>query len=183
MMEPHWGQSDPSLGEPRLEPLAPPSKTPVLWLIPIAIATLLVWGAFDFGRGGADGAAAFARIRHGADETARVFAALQLEQADLHRAALMYEQGKLRAGWLKVWDNRDQDGDVVAITGAGFSQTLALTHTPTFVPVLYVAGQTISLTGINDGAGGGVTVSVSLASGPLPLPPLAPGQTVQVPFP
>jgi hypothetical protein len=57
-----------------------------------------------------------------------------------------------------------------------------LRHTPTKILVPYIPGQPVFVTGEHDGMGGGVTVAVELSTGPLPLPPLAVGQTVALPI-
>ena len=106
---------------------------------------------------------------------------LALPQPEADRAVALIDEGRLAVGWITVWDNFDEDGDVVAITAGGFTQTVPLFHQPTTIAVPYLPGQPITVEGVRDG-GGGITAAIGLASGPLPLPPLAVGQSVQVPF-
>jgi hypothetical protein len=106
---------------------------------------------------------------------------LVLPQPEAARVVALIDEGRLAVGWITVWDNFDEDGDAVAITAGGFTQTIPLSHQPTTVAVPYLPGQPITIEGVRDG-GGGITAAIGLASGPLPLPPLAVGQTVQVPF-
>lgn len=94
----------------------------------------------------------------------------------------LVEHGERMLGWLALWDNFDEDGDVVSVTAAGFTQIVPLRHMPTKILVPYVPGQAVFVTGEHDGMGGGVTVAVELSTGPLPLPPLAVGQTVALPI-
>jgi hypothetical protein len=68
------------------------------------------------------------------------------------------------------------------VTAAGFTQQVPLFHAPTRILVPYIPGQPVFVTGERDGRGGGVTVAVELSTGPLPLPPLAVGQTVALPL-
>ena len=49
------------------------------------------------------------------------------------------------------------------------------------IVVPYIPGHPVLITGERDG-GGGITVAVELSTGPLPLPPLAVGQTVALPI-
>jgi hypothetical protein len=94
----------------------------------------------------------------------------------------LVERGERTLGWLALWDNFDEDGDVASVTAAGFTQIVPLRHTPTKILVPYIPGQPVFVTGEHDGMGGGVTVAVELSTGPLPLPPLAVGQTVALPI-
>lgn len=107
---------------------------------------------------------------------------LRLPRADAERVIVQAENGARALGWLSLWDNFDEDGDVVSVSAAGVTQTVELRHLPTRILVPYVPGQPVYLTGERDGMGGGVTVAVELSTGPLPLPPLAVGQTVALPL-
>jgi hypothetical protein len=110
-----------------------------------------------------------------------LMAALRLPSSKAAQLVAMVESGERALGWLTLWDNFDQDGDVVSVTAAGFRQVVPLTHAPTRVLIPYVPGQPVYVTGERDG-GGGITVAVELSSGPLPLPPLAVGQTIALPI-
>jgi hypothetical protein len=107
--------------------------------------------------------------------------ALRLPAAQAAQLVALVESGERSLGWLTLWDNFDQDGDVVSVTAAGFSQTVPLMHAPTRIVIAYIPGQPVYVTGERDG-GGGITVAVELSTGPLPLPPLAVGQTVALPI-
>jgi hypothetical protein len=107
---------------------------------------------------------------------------LHLPRADAERVIAQAQNGDRALGWLTLWDNFDEDGDVVAVSAAGVTQTVELRHAPTRILVPYIPGQPVYLTGEKDGMGGGVTVAVELSTGPLPLPPLAVGQTVALPL-
>jgi len=108
--------------------------------------------------------------------------ALRMPRAQAERLLAMVERGERALGWLTLWDNYDEDGDVASVTAAGFTQQVPLFHAPTRILVPYIPGQPVLVTGERDGKGGGVTVAVELSTGPLPLPPLAVGQTVALPL-
>lgn len=108
--------------------------------------------------------------------------ALRMPRQNAERLMAMVERGERMLGWLTLWDNFDEDGDIASITAAGFTQSVQLMHAPTRVLVPYVPGQPVFITGDRDGMGGGITVAVELSTGPLPLPPLAVGQTVALPI-
>lgn len=91
--------------------------------------------------------------------------------------------GRLRLGALTVWDWKDEDGDEVIITSAGFGQVVPLGNRPTTVVIPYRgSGAMIAVTGLKDGENG-ITVGVSVAGEPTNLPPLYVGETVQVTIP
>jgi hypothetical protein len=107
---------------------------------------------------------------------------LRMPKMQAEQLIALIERGERMLGWLTLWDNYDEDGDVVSVTAAGFTQSVALTHAQQRILVPYVPGQPVFITGERDGLGGGVTVAVELSTGPLPLPPLAVGQTIALPI-
>jgi hypothetical protein len=115
------------------------------------------------------------------ESKAELMQALPMSRMQAERLMAMVERGERMLGWLTLWDNFDEDGDAVSVSAAGFTQSVALRHAPVRILVPYVPGQPVFITGERDG-GGGVTVAVELSSGPLPLPPLAVGQTVALPL-
>jgi hypothetical protein len=108
--------------------------------------------------------------------------ALNLTKPQAQRLLAMVDRGERMLGWITLWDSSDEDGDVASVTASGITQQVPLTRTPTRVLVAYIPGQPVYITGERDGMGGGVTLSVELSTGPLPLPPLAVGQTVALPI-
>jgi hypothetical protein len=112
----------------------------------------------------------------------KLLQSLPVPAIEAERLIALVERGERMLGWLTLWDNFDEDGDVVSVTAAGFTQSVALMHAPTRILVPYIPGQPVFITGERDGMGGGVTVAVHLSTGPLPLPPLAVGQTVALPI-
>jgi hypothetical protein len=47
----------------------------------------------------------------------------------------LVERGERMIGWLALWDNFDEDGDVASVTAAGFTQIVPLRHAPTKMPM------------------------------------------------
>jgi hypothetical protein len=90
-------------------------------------------------------------------------------------------QGKRPLGRVVVWDNVDEDGDVVRLDSGGVTVTVTLRNASDTFVFPYDPGSTLSITGVRDG-GGGITVAVGLAAGPIPLPPLRVGETRHLPL-
>lgn len=116
------------------------------------------------------------------NERSVLLKSLALPQPQAQRLLAMIDRGERTLGWLTLWDNFDEDGDVASVTAAGITQRIALTRGPIRILIPYIPGQPIFITGERDGMGGGVTLAVELSSGPLPLPPLAVGQTIALPI-
>ncbi len=91
--------------------------------------------------------------------------------------------GRLHLGVVTVWDWKDEDGDEVTITSAGFSQAVPLWNKPTTVIIPYRGtGAMIAITGLKDGEGG-ITAGISVGGQSTNLQPLYIGETVQVAIP
>jgi hypothetical protein len=90
-------------------------------------------------------------------------------------------EGRLRVGALFLWDTLDQDADAVRVSGAGYGQEIVITHERKMIYVPYVPGSSVTITPIRDGGGGGVTLGVSTTLGPVPLPHLVVGQSLEIP--
>jgi hypothetical protein len=111
---------------------------------------------------------------------ASVLAQLDMPEAEKLRLEEELRDGGTRLAAVTLWDTVDEDGDVVDVSAAGFSQRLTILHKPKmfFLPVQY--GGSVRITGVRDG-GGGITLGVSTITGPVPLPPLAVSQSVEIP--
>lgn len=87
-----------------------------------------------------------------------------------------------RLVWLDVFDDVDEDGDIVAIKTSAFSKEIPIFHVPHRVAVPVALGEReILLTGVRDGRGG-ITVAVRANGRIVPLPRLRPGQPVGIPI-
>lgn len=116
------------------------------------------------------------------DERAKAKAALGLADQEAERVMQAAEGGQYLLGWVTVWDNLAEDGDVVDVSSNGMTHRVPIRHKPTTIVVPYSAGTAeLTLRGVHDG-GGGITVSAKTEAGPLPLPPLAVGETKQLRF-
>jgi hypothetical protein len=113
-------------------------------------------------------------------ERENVKAAMPLPVNEAEQAIALAQRGERAIGWITLWDNFQQDGDVVSITAGGITQVVPIFNQPTAVPVVYVPGQPLLIHGVNDG-GGGITVAVELTTGPVALPPMAVGQVIELP--
>jgi hypothetical protein len=84
----------------------------------------------------------------------------------------------LRLAWITLWDTDVEDGDVVRIVSEGYSRTVTLTKQGNTFAVPVPANGIITITGIKDGDGGGITVG--LASGPVKavFPIMSTGQSL-----
>ena len=89
--------------------------------------------------------------------------------------------GRRNLGRVVVWDNVDQDNDVISVSSGGLSTTLTLRSVPQTVILPYPKGGSLAVSGVQDG-GGGITVGLELSTGPLPLPPLRVGEVRVLPL-
>ena len=109
-----------------------------------------------------------------------LFNAPYLKKDDVRLMLQAAQNNDVKLGKLMLWDNFDQDGDVVQISTEGLSVTIPLSHTPQTYYVPFRAGAPIQITGIVDG-GGGITAAIGTSSGEVPLPIMATGQTIVIP--
>ena len=87
-----------------------------------------------------------------------------------------------RLVWLDVFDDVDEDGDIVAIKTSAFGKEIPIFHAPHRVAVPVALGEReILITGVRDGRGG-ITVAVRADGRIVPLPRLRPGQPVAIPI-
>ena len=91
------------------------------------------------------------------------------------------DKGERDLAVITLWDNFDQDGDVVSIQSGGVTLTVPLAHAPTKIFLPYKRGAALSITGVRDG-GGGITAAVETTAGAVPLPVLSVGQTIVLPL-
>lgn len=107
--------------------------------------------------------------------------ALRLQPADERRLTDDLDAGRRRLAWLSLYDADMDDGDVVEIRTAGFSHAMTLAKQPVAVAIPVSAGEAVTLVGLVDGGGGGITVGVLTRTGPVPLPPMSVGQVLALP--
>jgi hypothetical protein len=111
---------------------------------------------------------------------ASAVAALRLpppQRQEIERSVL---SGEKRIGWIIFTDSMDPDGDVVAVEAAGLTQQVPLTKSWTAVAVPLADDAPIGITGVRDGAGGGITVALVTRSGQVLMPIMSPGQRIEV---
>lgn len=80
---------------------------------------------------------------------------------------------------LVVWDDVEQDGDVVHVDSAHFSQTVSLLKQPQTLYFPVADNVPITITGIRDG-GGGITLGFTGSGVPVSLPVLGEGQSIHL---
>ena len=114
-------------------------------------------------------------------EIDRAIATLAMSDQDRSRVRTAVTSGKARLGWVTVSDAQREDGDWVAVIGAGFRQDVRLSNRPLLVAVPYAPGTPVTVTGLVDGQGGGITLSVHLGGGIVNLKPLQRGESLEVP--
>lgn len=109
-------------------------------------------------------------------------ARLAMDEPEKARLVRELSDGRVRIGFVRVWDTADEDGDRVRIQSAGFSQDVTITSAPRVLFVPFLPGGTALVTAIHDGGGGGITLGIATVLGPTPLPPLVVGQTMEIPI-
>jgi hypothetical protein len=90
--------------------------------------------------------------------------------------------GRRVLGKITVWDNRVEDGDVVTLECGGLSVAVTLKKAGDIFVFAYQPGDVLRISGMKDGDGGGITAAIEVAAGPIPLPPLRPGETRELPL-
>jgi hypothetical protein len=118
-----------------------------------------------------------------AGEVEQAIGAILGTDADKTRLRGEIVSGRTRIGWLTVMDSDAEDGDWVTVSSAGVSQQVQLFHAPTTLAVPYAPGVPVSVTGMVDGDGRGITVAVRVGTNSFVLAPMRPGTSVQVPTP
>lgn len=84
----------------------------------------------------------------------------------------------LRLAWITLWDTDVQDGDVVRIDSQGYSRTITLTKGGATFAVPVPASGVITVTGIKDGDGGGITVGLASGAAKAVFPIMSTGQSL-----
>jgi hypothetical protein len=196
--------------EPVPEPLPAPEAQPAtarpgLWLTLLAAAALLA-GAYGLPLMNQNPSSGGSQPEIPAETAARLEAglsglSLHLLPVDLSTPAAQEEAvkampvpetegrklvadalaGRHNLGRIVVWDNVAQDNDVISVSSGGFSTTVPLKSAPQVIVLPYAKGGSLMVAGVQDG-GGGITVGLDLATGPLPLPPLRTGEVRVLPL-
>jgi hypothetical protein len=107
---------------------------------------------------------------------------MNMPPVEKQRLKSALEKDKVKVGAITLWDNVAEDGDAVEVAGAGFTQKLTIMHKPTAYFVPFQQGGTVRITGLVD-AGGGITLGVQTALGNQFLPPLIPGEILELQIP
>lgn len=108
----------------------------------------------------------------------KIKAALQLDSAaEKEQLIQQAVRNTVQLGWITVWDNYAEDGDVIEIVANGVTQRVPIWNAPTTVVIPYSGpGAQVTIRGVVDG-GGGITAAAETSQGGMPFPPLAVGQT------
>jgi len=83
--------------------------------------------------------------------------------------------------FMSFYDSDAEDGDVITVQSAGFTQALLLAKAPMTIALPASSDGHVKVTGTVDGGGGGVTVGVVTPGGPVPIAVLSVGQQISVP--
>lgn len=84
----------------------------------------------------------------------------------------------LRLAWITLWDTDVQDNDVVRIDSQGYSRTITLTKRGETFAVPVPANGIVTVTGIKDGDGGGITVGLASGGAKVVFPIMSTGQSL-----
>lgn len=113
-------------------------------------------------------------------EMDEALATMKLPEKEKEALQEQISAGRVDLVWVTLWDNFQQDGDVVSLHSDGMTMVVPLLKKPTRIALARPAGGVINLTGVRDGGGG---ITLGLMSGPdqVLIPPMAPGQVVGIP--
>jgi hypothetical protein len=118
-----------------------------------------------------------------AADQASAMQSLMMSDADKGNVAKAVQGGGTRLAWLALSDSGAEDGDVVTISGAGFSQTVPLLKKQTHLAVPYIPGTPIRVFGTKDGYSPGITVAVYAGGNVFKLKTMREGETIEIASP
>jgi hypothetical protein len=108
---------------------------------------------------------------------------LMMSDADRNNVSKAVQSGATRLAWLALSDSGSEDGDIVTISGAGFSQTVPLLKKQTRLAVPYTPGTPIRVFATKDGFDPGVTVAVYVGGSVFRLKTMKEGETIEIASP
>jgi hypothetical protein len=82
--------------------------------------------------------------------------------------------------WITLWDTDVEDGDVVRLDSGGYSRTVRLTKRGGTFAVPVPLDGVLTVTGITDGDGGGITVGLASGASHAVFPVMSPGQALHL---
>lgn len=94
------------------------------------------------------------------------------------QAPAPHPDDRIRLAWITLWDTDAEDGDVVRIDSLGYSRTVTLRKEPITFAVPVPRNSVISVTGVRDGEGGGITVGLASGGSRAVFPIMSVGQTL-----
>jgi hypothetical protein len=118
-----------------------------------------------------------------AADQASAMQSLMMSDADKGNVAKAVQGGGARLAWLALSDSGAEDGDIVTISGAGFSQTVPLLKKQTHLAVPYIPGTPIRVFGTKDGSSPGITVAVYAGGNVFKLKTMREGETIEIASP
>ena len=124
----------------------------------------------------------FLQTINAADQAAAM-QSLAMSDADKSNVIKAVQGGATRLAWLALSDSGKEDGDIVTISGAGFSQTVPLLKKQTRVAVPYIPGTPIKVFATKDGFSPGVTVAVYVGDSVFRLKTMKEGETIEIAAP
>ena len=114
---------------------------------------------------------------------ATAVSALRLSDAQRTTVERSITDGQRRIAWIVLTDSIDPDGDTVAVEAEGIVQNVILSKAWMPVAVPLSGPGKITITGVRDGGGGGITIALATRSGSVPFRILLPGERIEVAAP
>ena len=119
----------------------------------------------------------------GAADQASAVQSLVMSDAEKIKVTKAVQSGATQLAWLAFSDSGTEDGDIITISGAGFSQTVPLLKKQTRLAVPYMPGTPIRVFATKDGFAPGVTVAVYAGGSVFRLKTMKEGETIEIASP
>src|ERR1700709_1717326 len=119
----------------------------------------------------------------GTSDQASALQSLVMSDSDRNNVTKAVQNHSVQLAWLALSDSGQEDGDIVTISRAGFSQRVPLLKKQTRLAVPYTPGTPIRVFATKDGFSPGVTTAVHVGESVFILKTMKEGETIEIASP